>query len=57
MTKHTSTSADLQAKEVPDETDDPAYPGSIEGTGSVRKDEPDLDEPLGDELLRGTEEK
>ncbi len=39
--------ADTEPKAVPDETDDPAYPDTVEGTGSARDDEPDLDEPTG----------
>ena len=38
--------ADPDLKDVPDETDDPAYPGTVEGTGSERDDEPVLDEPI-----------
>ena len=33
-------------KLVPDETDDPDYPDTVEGTGSARDDEPVLDEPI-----------
>lgn len=57
MTKHTSTSADLQPKDVPDETDDPGYPDTIENTGGVRDDEPTLDEPLREETLQGYDEE
>lgn len=32
--------------QVPDETDDPDYPDTVEGTGSERDDEPVLDEPI-----------
>ena len=38
--------ADSDPKRVPDETDDPGYPETVEGTGSARDDEPVLDEPL-----------
>lgn len=38
--------ADHQPKVVPDETNDPDYPDTVEGTGSEREDEPGLDEPI-----------
>jgi hypothetical protein len=46
MSQSHDEQADLDPKAVPDETDDPGYPGTVEGTGSARDDEPDLDEPL-----------
>lgn len=36
---------DPEPRIVPDESDDPDYPDTIEGTGS-RDDEPSLDEPI-----------
>lgn len=38
--------ADLDPKHVPDETDSPDYPDSVEYTGTPRDEEPDLDEPI-----------
>ncbi|MEO6604656.1 MAG: hypothetical protein ABIN55_03490 [Aeromicrobium sp.] len=38
--------AEEHPKAVPDETDDPDYPDTVEGTGSQRDDEPVLDEPI-----------
>ncbi len=45
MTEQTPEAAEEHPKAVPDETDDPAYPDTVEGTGSEREDEPVLDEP------------